>query len=128
VTAYYLLKTEPSDYSFADLVRDGETLWDGVANPAALKHLRGMRPGDRLLIYETGSIKSVVGRARVTSADGPDSGAPKVNIQAAKPLAKPISLAQIKANRLFADSALVRQGRLSVVPLSEAQYRVLSGE
>jgi len=128
VTNHYLLKTEPSDYSFADLVRDRETVWDGVLNPVALKHLRAMQPGDRVLIYETGRIKGVVGTARVTSAHAPDSKEPAVRIEAAKPLAKPIPLAQIKSNKLFAQSALVRQGRLSVVPLSEAQYRSLSGE
>jgi len=128
MTAAYLLKTEPSDYSFADLSRDRETLWDGVANPAALKNLRGMRAGDRLLVYETGDVKSIVGTASVVSVQDSDPKDPKVKIKAGKSLRKPIALAEIKANKLFADSPLVRQGRLSVVPLSAAQYRHIIGE
>jgi predicted RNA-binding protein with PUA-like domain len=128
VTSHYLLKTEPSEYSFADLSRDKETTWDGIANPVALRHLRGMSAGDRLVIYETGDVKSAVGTASVTSVQGADAKEPKVRIKAAKPVPKAVSLATIKANRLFADSPLVRQGRLSVVPLTEAQYRYLTGE
>ena len=123
----YLLKTEPSEYSFQNLVRDGATLWDGVSNPVALRNLGQMKAGDRLVIYETGEHKSAVGTASVVSADASDPKNPKVNIKAGKALAKPVSLAQIKANKLFADSALVRQGRLSVVPLTPAQYAVLTG-
>jgi predicted RNA-binding protein with PUA-like domain len=123
----YLLKTEPSEYSFADLQRDNETIWDGVSNPVALKHLRAMKPGDRLIIYETGNNKSAIGSATVISVDVSDPKNPRVRIKAGKPLPKPMSLADIKANKLFADSPLVRQGRLSVVPLSEEQYRVLFG-
>jgi predicted RNA-binding protein with PUA-like domain len=123
----YLLKTEPSEYSFADLQRDNETIWDGVSNPVALKHLRAMKPGDRLIIYETGNNKSAIGSATVISVDVSDPKNPRVRIKAGKPLPKPVSLADIKANKLFADSPLVRQGRLSVVPLSEEQYRVLFG-
>lgn len=126
MTAYYLLKTEPSEYSFADLSRDRETLWDGIANPAALKNLRGMHPGDRLVIYETGDVKSAVGAASVVSVQAADGREPQVRIKAGKPLPKAVPLAQIKASKLFADSPLVRQGRLSVVPLSEAQYRHLT--
>ncbi len=123
----YLLKTEPSEYSFADLQRDNETIWDGVSNPVALKHLRAMKPGDRLIIYETGDNKSAIGSATVISAVVSDPKNPRVKIKAGKPLPKPVTLAEIKANKLFADSPLVRQGRLSVVPLSETQYRVLFG-
>ena len=123
----YLLKTEPSEYSFADLKRDNETIWDGVSNPVALKHLRAMKPGDRLIIYETGDNKSAIGSATVISAVVSDPKNPRVKIKAGKPLPKPVTLAEIKANKLFADSPLVRQGRLSVVPLSEEQYRVLFG-
>ncbi len=123
----YLLKTEPSAYSFADLQRDGVTVWDGVHNPVALKNLGAMEPGDRLVIYETGEHKSAVGTATVVSVDASDPKNPAVELKAGKPLAKPVSLAQIKANRLFADSPLVRQGRLSVVPLTKAQYKVLTG-
>ncbi|MGH8300088.1 MAG: EVE domain-containing protein [Steroidobacteraceae bacterium] len=126
MTAHYLLKTEPSDYSFDDLVRDKETVWDGVSNPAALKNLRGMKPGDRLVIYETGDVKSAVGVASIVSVQGADAKDPKVRIKAGKRLPKAVPLSQIKAARLFADSPLVRQGRLSVVPLSEEQYRYMT--
>lgn len=126
--AYYLLKTEPSEYSFADLSRDGETLWDGIANPAALKNLHGMHPGDRLVIYETGNVKRAVGAATVVSVQAADGKEPRVRIKATKPLPEAVPLAQIKTSRLFADSPLVRQGRLSVVPLTEAQYRHLTGQ
>jgi predicted RNA-binding protein with PUA-like domain len=122
----YLLKTEPSEYSFADLQRDKETVWDGVSNPVALKHLRGMKPGERLIIYETGERKSAVGTASVISVDGTDPKNPRVRIKAGKSFAKPVTLAQIKANDSFADSPLVRQGRLSVVPLTAAQYDLLT--
>jgi predicted RNA-binding protein with PUA-like domain len=128
VTAHYLLKTEPSDYSFADLSREKETVWTGVSNPVALKNLRAMSAGDRLVIYETGDTKSAVGAASVISVEGSDGKEPKVTIKAGKPLPKAVPLSQIKATKLFADSPLVRQGRLSVVPLSEAQYRHLTGE
>jgi len=124
----YLLKTEPSEYSFADLQGDKETVWDGVSNPVALRHLREMEQGARLIIYETGDHKSAVGTASVVSVDASDPRKPAVKIKAGKPLPRPVSLAEIKANRLFADSPLVRQGRLSVVPLTSAQYKALTGE
>ena len=124
----YLLKTEPSEYSFADLQGDSETIWDGVTNPAAVKHLREMVPGTRLVIYETGDRKCVVGTATVVSVNASDPKNPAVKIKSGKPLAKQITLAQIKGNKLFADSPLVRQGRLSVVPLTKAQYDFLTGK
>jgi predicted RNA-binding protein with PUA-like domain len=123
----YLLKTEPSEYSFADLQRDGETEWDGVSNPVALKNLREMSPGARLVIYETGDRKSAVGTAAVVSVDAANPKNPKVTIKVGKAVGKPISLAEIKANKLFRDSPLVRQGRLSVVPLTKEQYSLLTG-
>jgi predicted RNA-binding protein with PUA-like domain len=123
----YLLKTEPSEYSFEDLVRDKETIWDGVSNPVALRNLREMQPGARLVIYETGDRKSAVGTATVVSVDASNPKNPAVKIKAGKAIAKPVSLAQIKADKLFADSPLVRQGRLSVVPLTAAQYKALAG-
>jgi len=123
----YLLKTEPTEYSFADLQRDGQTLWDGVSNPVALRNLREMKPGTRLIIYETGERKSAVGTATVVSVDPSNPKSPAVEIKAGKPLPKPVSLAEIKAKSLFADSPLVRQGRLSVVPLTKAQYKSLTG-
>ncbi|MGA8874520.1 MAG: EVE domain-containing protein [Candidatus Korobacteraceae bacterium] len=124
----YLLKTEPTAYSFADLQRDKQTNWDGVSNPVALKHLREMKSGDRLIIYHTGDHKSAVGTASVVSVDPSDPRNPAVKIKVGKAIAKPVSLAEIKANSLFADSPLVRQGRLSVVPLTAAQYKKLAGE
>src|SRR6202007_344808 len=116
----YLLKTEPSAYSFADLQHDKVTVWDGVHNPVALRNLGAMTAGTRLVIYETGDQKTAVGPAPVVSVDASDPKSPEVKIKAGKPLAKPVSLAQIKSNKLFADSPLVRQGRLSVVPLTAA--------
>ena len=122
----YLLKTEPSEYSFADLQREGTTTWDGVSNPVALKNMRGMKAGDQLIIYETADVKSGVGTATVVSVDASDSRNPQLKIKAGKPLPKPVTLAEIKSDKLFANSPLVRQGRLSVVPLSEAQYKQLT--
>ena len=124
----YLLKTEPSVYSFADLERDKQTIWDGVTNPTAVKHLREMKPGQRLIIYHTGDEKSSVGTATVVSVDDADAKTPLVKIKAGKAIAKPVTLAEVKANKLFADSPLVRQGRLSVVPLTAAQYKALAGD
>jgi predicted RNA-binding protein with PUA-like domain len=121
----YLLKTEPSEYSFADLLREGTTIWDGVANPVALKNMRAMKTGEELVIYETADVKSAVGTASVVALDASDPKNPRVKIKADKPLPKPVTLAEIKSNKLFADSPLVRQGRLSVVPLTEKQYNVL---
>lgn len=123
----YLLKTEPSVYSFADLQREQTTIWDGVSNPVALKHLRAMKPGDHLVVYETGEHKSAVGTASVVSVEASDPKNPQVKIKAGKPLGRAISLAEIKAHKLFADSPLVRQGRLSVVPLTDAQHKFLTG-
>jgi predicted RNA-binding protein with PUA-like domain len=124
----YLLKTEPSAYSFEDLQRDKSTTWDGVTNPTAVKHLREMQAGARLVIYETGGRSLAVGTASVVSVDAADPKKPLVKIKLGKALAKPISLEQIKANKIFADSPLVKIGRLSVVPLTKAQYKALTGE
>jgi len=121
----YLLKTEPTVYSFSDLERDGKTVWDGVTNPVAVKHLRAMQPGDELVIYHTGDEKSAVGTATVVSVDAKDPKIPLVTIKAGKAITKPLTLAEIKSKPLFADSPLVRQGRLSVVPLTEAQWKAL---
>ena len=123
----YLLKTEPSEYSFVDLQHDKSTIWDGVSNPVALRNLREMKPGDRLVIYETGDRKSSVGTATVVSVDASNPKNPQVKIKVGEPL-KATTLAEIKANKLFADSPLVRQGRLSVVPLSAAQHKFLSSQ
>ena len=123
----YLLKTEPSEYSFADLQRDGTAEWDGVTNATAVKNLREMSPGARLIVYETGGRKSAVGAATVVSVDASDPKNPKVKIKAGKAIAKPVSLEEIKGKKLFKDSPLVRMGRLSVVPLTKEQYTVLAG-
>lgn len=122
----YLLKTEPSTYSFADLQREKTTIWDGVSNPVALRHLREMKAGERLIIYHTGDEKSAVGTASVVSVDASDTKNPQVKIKVGQPIAKPVTLAEAKANKLFADSPLARQGRLSVVPLTEAQFKFLT--
>ncbi|MDI3254832.1 MAG: EVE domain-containing protein [Bacillota bacterium] len=125
---HYLLKTEPETYSFYDLEREGETVWDGVTNPVALKFLRSMQPGEKLVIYHTGDERTAVGTAIVVSVDADNPRSPVVRIKAGKKIKMPRTLAEIKAHRLFADSPLVRQGRLSVVPLNDAQYAWLTSE
>lgn len=123
----YLLKTEPSEYSFEDLQRDGATQWDGVSNPTAVKNLREMTPGAQLVIYETGDRRTAVGTATVVSVDAKDPRKPIVKIKAGKAIEKPVSLDEIKLHKLFADSPLVKIGRLSVVPLTAEQYKFLTG-
>jgi predicted RNA-binding protein with PUA-like domain len=124
----YLLKTEPTVYSVSDLERDKETVWDGVTNPAAVKFLRSMKPGEKLVIYHTGEERSAVGTAKVVSVDDANPKVPVVRIKMGEHLKTPHTLAEIKAHKLFADSPLVSQGRLSVVPLTDAQYAWLTGE
>jgi predicted RNA-binding protein with PUA-like domain len=124
---HYLLKTEPTVYSFADLERDKETIWDGVTNPTAVKHLREMKAGQKLILYHTGDEKRAMGTATVVSVDAKDPKVPLVKIKVGKAVKAPKTLAEIKENKLFADSALVRIGRLSVVPLTEEQYGWLVG-
>jgi predicted RNA-binding protein with PUA-like domain len=124
--AEYLLKTEPSEYSFADFQNDKETVWEGVSNPTAVMHMRAMKPGDRVIIYETGSVRSAVGTGTVLSVAASDPKLPVVKLKAGQPLGKPVSLEAIKMNKLFAESPLVKIGRLSVVPLTTAQYKVLA--
>jgi predicted RNA-binding protein with PUA-like domain len=118
----YLLKTEPDQYSFQDLQRDGETVWDGISNPAALKHLREMKPGDKIVIYHTGTERRAVGLASVVSIDNADAKDPKVRIRAGHGISHSKNLAEIKATTVFKESPLVKQGRLSVVPLTKEQY------
>src|SRR3954462_12702520 len=109
--AYWLLKTEPSEYSFEDLVKEGKTKWTGISNPVALKNLRAMKAGDGLLIYHTGKEKAVVGTGKVLKvADGEP---PVIQVQAGKRLTKPVTLAEIKGDKRFAGWDLVRIGRLS---------------
>ena len=123
---HYLLKTESSVYSFSDLQREKSTVWDGVTNPVAVRNLREMQKGAKLVIYHTGDEKRAVGTATVESVDASDPKVPKVRINAGKLLANPVTLAEIKANKLFSDSPLLRQGRLSVVPLTSQQYEWLT--
>jgi predicted RNA-binding protein with PUA-like domain len=122
----YLLKTEPESYSFADLERDHETVWDGVTNPQAVKNLRAMKAGDKLVIYHTGDERTAVGTASVVSVDASNPKDPIIRIKAGKRLKHPKSLADIKANPLFATSPLVHQPRLSVVPLTDEQWEWLT--
>lgn len=123
----YLLKSEPDQYSFEDLERDGETLWDGVSNPVAVRHLGEMKPGEKLVYYHTGNERQAVGTASVVSVDVSDPKVPKVRVKAGKRLAQPKTLTEIKAEKLFSDSPLVKQGRLSVVPLTAEQFHWISG-
>lgn len=127
--ADWLLKSEPDSYGWDDLVRDGGTEWDGVRNPAAAKHLREMAVGDRALIYHSGKAKAVVGVARVARAaqpDGEDGRWVSVRVEPEAPLPRPVTLAAIKTQPALADMALVRQGRLSVSPVSdEAWARII---
>jgi predicted RNA-binding protein with PUA-like domain len=129
----WLLKTEPSTYSYQDLEREGRATWDGVKNPVALKNLRAMKEGDAVLIYHTGDEKAVVGTALVVRAAYPDPKAkdPRllvVDLTPAGRLARPVTLAEIREIAAFADSPLLRQGRLSVVPLTKAQWNALARE
>jgi predicted RNA-binding protein with PUA-like domain len=124
---YWLLKTEPDNYSYDDLERDGATVWDGVANNTALMHIRTMQPGDLALIYHTGDQRQAVGLAEITSAPyaDPKLGDPKlvvVDLRALRRLPRPVTLVAIKADPAFADFALVRLGRLSVVPVTPEQW------
>jgi len=126
----WLLKTEPSAYGYDSLEKEGRTRWDGVSNPVALRNLASMKEGDRLIVYHTGKEKAAVGRAEVVRAPYPD---PRwkggkivvVDIEPRGRLARPVALAELKALPVFADSPLVRQGRLSVVPLTAAQWKAI---
>jgi predicted RNA-binding protein with PUA-like domain len=118
----YLLKTEPDTYSFDDLERDGETTWDGISNPQALLNLRSMKPGEKLVIYHSGKGKAAIGTAKVLSVVATDPKDPKVRIQPVKRLKQEKTLAQMRDAPVFKDSILFRQFRLSVVPLTDAQY------
>ncbi|MBM4186465.1 MAG: EVE domain-containing protein [Gemmatimonadetes bacterium] len=127
---YWLLKTEPSTYGFSDLARAGRASWDGVANPVALKHLRAMAVGDRCFIYHTGDEKRIVGLATVTKAAYPDPklGDPKmvvVDLEAGDSLRRPVTLAEVKADPRFGDWELVRQSRLSVMPVSPQRWKAI---
>ena len=118
----YLLKTEPEKYSFDDLLRDGETVWDGIANNQALQSLRGMKKGEPLVIYHSNTGRAAVGTAKVVSVDASDPKNPIVRIKPGKRLKREKSLAEIREAPVFAGSILFRQFRLSVVPLTQEQY------
>ena len=123
-----VVKTEPSEYSWSDLVRDKKTLWSGVKNPTARMHMREARKGDLAVIYHTGTERRAVGVAEITSAPMPDPNDPAwvvFEVRPKKALAEPVGLEAIKAHPAFADSPLVKMGRLSVVPLTPAQWKVL---
>ena len=118
----YLLKSEPEKYSYDDLVREGETTWDGIKNAQAHIYLRGMKKGEKLVIYHSNVGKEVVGTASVVSVDASDEKNPLVRIKPGKRLKQPKSLAAMREAGVFADSILFRQFRLSVVPLTDEQY------
>ena len=118
----YLLKSEPTKYSFVDLVKDGETTWDGISNPQALLNLRSMKPGEKLVIYHSNEGKAAVGTAKVVSVDASDPKNPLVRIQPVKKLAREKTLAEMREAPVFQGSILFRQFRLSVVPLTPEQY------
>lgn len=129
VPAYWILKTDPDTYALTDLKREGRARWDGVANPVAVKHLRSMRTGDHAFIYHTGKDKAIVGLARIVSdgyTDPRDPTLAVVDLEFERAVPIPVPLGTIKADPLFADSPLVKQGRLSVVPLSATQWERLA--
>jgi predicted RNA-binding protein with PUA-like domain len=123
----FLLKTEPNKYSYDDLLRDKETVWDGIANNQALLYLRNMKKGEKLVIYHSNLGKAAVGTAKVVSVDASDPKNPKVVIKAGKRLKKEKPLEEIRNAAVFTDSILFRQFRLSVVPITEEQYDFLAG-
>src|SRR5262245_9212134 len=128
--AYWLVKSDPETYGLSELEHDRRTVWDGVTNPLALKHVRGVKKGDEVLVYHTGDEKSVVGLARAASDAGPDpkSRDPKLalfDLECVRRLPKPVSLAAIKADPRFAEFALVRMSRLSVMPVPPPLWKPL---
>ena len=123
----WLFKEEPTHYSYDDLVRDGKTSWTGVRNPLAQKHLRAVKKGDRIFFYHTGNEKAVVGIARAAGASYQDPADKEgklyaVDVEPVRKLEQPVTLAAIKADTAFADLPLVRMPRLSVMPISDAQW------
>ena len=128
---YFLAKTDPDTYSFADLEKEGETLWDGVHNNAAMLFIQKMKPGDKVYMYESMTTKAIVGMAEVTSEPFLNTADPRrswaMRVKFVKHYPHPLTLAHIKDTPSLADFALVRQGRLSVMPVNEAEHRVLEG-
>jgi predicted RNA-binding protein with PUA-like domain len=130
MSSSWLLKTEPTTYSYDQLEKEGRTTWDGVRNNLALAHLRTMKAGDRVLIYHTGAEKAVIGLAKVAKAAYPDpkQDDPKlvvVDVIPERRLERPVTLAEVKAEASLKDLALVRMGRLSVMPVNPAQWKRL---
>jgi len=130
-TQYWLVKSEPEAYSWDDLVRDGRADWTGVRNYQARNHLKAMRPGDRVFFYASVTTKAVLGVAEVTRAFFPDTTADEegwvaVEIKPVRPLPRPVTLDQIKAEPALKDTALLRQSRLSVMPLTATEFKTLS--
>jgi predicted RNA-binding protein with PUA-like domain len=127
---YWLVKTEPSTYAWSDLVREKRAVWDGVRNPQARNHLAQMRKGDSVLVYHTGEERAVVGVAKVVGAAHPDPKDARwlaVDLAPQRALPAPVTLARIKAEPALREIALVRQGRLSVIPLAKpAADRILA--
>lgn len=126
--AYWLMKSEPASYGWDDLVRDGGTFWDGVRNNAARLHLRAMKPGDEAFFYHSMSDKAVVGIMRITGPgqpDGPDGAWVKVPVQPLRPLPRPVTLAEIKAEPALAKMELIRQSRLSVAPIRPEEWNLI---
>jgi predicted RNA-binding protein with PUA-like domain len=126
--AYWLMKSEPSSYSWEDLVRDGGTAWDGVRNNAARLHLRAMKPGDEAFFYHSMDERAVVGIMRIAGIgqpDGEDGSWVKVPVEPVRPLNKPVTLAQIKAEPRLAKMELIRQSRLSVAPVREEEWKLI---
>ncbi len=128
--AYWLMKTEPEEYSYSDLERAGRDVWDGVRNAQALKHMKAMQEGDAVLIYHTGKERAIAGVGRLVRAAYPDPNADNpryvlVDVAPAYRFNRPVTLQEIKADERFADWALVRQSRLSVMPVSEEHWRLL---
>ena len=123
--AFWLMKSEPESYGWADLVRDGATEWDGVRNNAARLHLRAMKPGDEAFFYHSMSDKAVVGIMRVTRGAEPDPKDPDwvtVRVEPVRPLARPVTLKAIKAEPSLAKMELIRQSRLSVAPVRDEEW------
>lgn len=127
--ANWLLKSEPDSYGWDDLVRDGGTEWDGVRNHAAANHLRAMAEGDRALFYHSGKDKAAVGIARIARSAQPDGdeGWVSVRVEADHALPRPVTLAAMKAEPALKDMAMLRQSRLSVSPVTDAEWTVVMG-
>lgn len=125
MTQYWLLKTEPSTYSVADLERDGRTTWDGVKNALALIHLRSMHPGDGLLVYHSGKEKAVVGRAVVEAVSRPDGKATAVGVRFEARLPVPVPLGAMKGSPALSGLPLIRNTRLSVMPITPEEWEAI---